>query len=84
MEGWPGQRWSSTSQRSVLSRAASRRRREVVPVVLEEEDERLEMDAIVGCKSNALLRLRPLYFYFLRKCLGFNLLAHMAASPFDF
>ena len=48
MEGWPGQRWSSASQRSVLSRAASSRRREkVVPAALEEEDERLKMDA--GC-----------------------------------
>ena len=40
-----GQRWGSASQRSVLSRAASRRRREVVPAALEEEDERLKMDA---------------------------------------
>ena len=45
VEGWPGQRWSSASQRSVLSRAASSRRPEVVPVALEEEDERLKMDA---------------------------------------
>ena len=46
VEGWPGQRWSSASQRSVLSRAASSRRREqVVPAALEEEDERLKMDA---------------------------------------
>ena len=46
VEGWPGQRWSSASQRSVLSRAASSRRREqVVPAALEEEDVRLKMDA---------------------------------------
>lgn len=46
VEGWPGRRWGSASQRSVLSRAASRRRREqVVPTALEEEDERLKMDA---------------------------------------
>ena len=46
VEGWPGQQWGSTSQRSVLSRAASIRRREqVVPAALEEEDERLKMDA---------------------------------------
>ena len=39
MEGWPGQQWGSSSQRSVLSRAASSRRREqVVPAVLEQED----------------------------------------------
>ena len=35
VEGWPGQRWSSASQRSVLSRAASSRRHEqVVPMTL--------------------------------------------------
>ena len=46
VEGWPGQRWGSASQRSVLSRAASSKRREqVVPVALEEEDERLKMNA---------------------------------------
>ena len=46
VEGWPGRWWGSASQRSMLSRAASRRRREqVVPVALEEEDERLKMDA---------------------------------------
>ena len=44
-EGWPSQRWSSASQRSMLSRAASSRRREVVPAAVEEEDERLKMDA---------------------------------------
>ena len=43
-EGWPGRRWASASQRSVLSRAASSRRREVVLAALEEEDERLKMD----------------------------------------
>ena len=48
VEGWPGQQWSSASERSVLSRAASSRRREqVVPAALEEEDEILKMDA--GC-----------------------------------
>ena len=48
VEGWPGQRWGSASQRSMLSRAASSSRWEqVVPVALEEEDERLKMDA--GC-----------------------------------
>ena len=46
VEGGPGQRWGSASQRSVLSRAASSRSREkVVPAALEEEDERLKMDA---------------------------------------
>ena len=46
VEGWPGERWSSASQRSMVSRATSRRRREqVVPAALEEEDERLKMDA---------------------------------------
>ena len=46
VEGWPSLRWGSASQRSVLSRAASSRRREkVVPAALEEEDERLKMDA---------------------------------------
>ena len=46
VEGWPGQRWSSASQRSVLSIAASSKRREqVVPAAIEEEDERLKMDA---------------------------------------
>ena len=46
VEGWPGQRWGSASQWSVLSRAASSRRREqVVLAALEEEDERLKMDA---------------------------------------
>ena len=46
VEGWPGQRWSSASQRSVLSIATSSRRREqVVPAALEEEDKRLKMDA---------------------------------------
>ena len=45
VEGWPGQRWSSASQRSVLSGAASSTRREqVVPAALGEEDERLKMD----------------------------------------
>ena len=45
VEGCPGQRWGSSSQRSVLSRAASSRRWEqVVPAALEEEDERLKMD----------------------------------------
>ena len=46
VEEWPGQRWGSASQRSVLSRAASSKRREqVVPAALEEEDDRLKMDA---------------------------------------
>ena len=46
VEGWTGQGWGSASQRSVLSRAASSRRREqVVPVAMEEENERLNMDA---------------------------------------
>ena len=45
VEGWPGQRWSSASHQSVLSRAASSSRRGVVPAALEEEDERLKMDA---------------------------------------
>ena len=46
VEGWPGRRWGSASQRSMLSRAASSRRREqVVLAALEEEDERLKMDA---------------------------------------
>ena len=53
VEGWPGRRWGSASQRSVLSRAASSRRREqVVPAALEEEDERLRWMSVVGCKSN--------------------------------
>ena len=46
VEGWPGRRWGSASQQSILSRAASsRRQEEVVPAALEEEDERLKMDA---------------------------------------
>ena len=59
VEGWPGQRWSSASQRSVLSRAASSRRREqVVPVALEEEDEILKVHA--DQVDNALHSLRPI------------------------
>ena len=59
VEGWPGQRWSSASQRSMLSRAASSRRREqVVPGALEEEDERLKVHA--DQVDNALRRLRPI------------------------
>ena len=48
MEGWRdglANGGVALHQRSVLSRAASSRRREVVPAALEEEDERLKMDA---------------------------------------
>ena len=46
VEGWPGRRWGSASQRGVVIRATSRRRLEqVVLVALEEEDERLKMHA---------------------------------------
>ena len=46
MEGWrDGLANGGVALHSVLSRAASSRRREVVPTVLEEEDERLKMDA---------------------------------------
>ena len=46
VEGKPGRRWGSASQRCVLSRAASSRRPDqAVPATLKEEDERLKVHA---------------------------------------
>ena len=59
MEGYPGRRWGSTSQRCVLRRAASCwRPDQAVPATLEEEDERLKVHA--DQVDNALRRLRPI------------------------
>ena len=75
MEGWPGCSWGSVSLRA---REATRRRRpeHVVPPALEEEDERLKIDARIQqltCQNHLLTK-------FTMTCVGFDLLAHISAS----